>query len=374
MNIKRLHSVFQEYIDKFEYINNSANDENYKWEIAYEFQFFDLDAEDFTAELLRLLKITSNFIDNGYGLPFRGLVEYSKNEPETVRKMFKDLYVDDNGNIDIKQEKIKSFINKSEELRKKYAPDSHLFINNQKSVMQLLFLKDPNHNYTYKATEAKSFADCVEFYDDWGPMSDFKLDVFYRMCDMLVKEIKEYPELIETHKSRYEKNDRNMHLDEELHILAFDIIYSSQVYDFYREMDFVPINAQARKLHEERVKKAKQYFEILKKARKEKQDYDNAIEYFKNKYVAGTSIKHKFLKNGVISEISDELIALVVFNGSEKKFDLKTMLANSLIIIEDEDIKNKVEKYKAVLTRSNVILQNLAAAEKDFSEYAEYLN
>ena len=51
MNRNNLKSIFKKYIDNFEILNNEKNDEIYKWEIAQEFQNFDIDATDF-AEML----------------------------------------------------------------------------------------------------------------------------------------------------------------------------------------------------------------------------------------------------------------------------------------------------------------------------------
>lgn len=372
MNTRHLHEIFQKYIDNFEYINNSENDENYKWEIAEAFQSFDLYAKDFSKELSRLCKISANLIDSGYGLPFNGLVEYAKYDQETVRKMFIDLYEDDNGDLSAKQRKINAFIESSEILRKKYAPDSHLYVNNQRSAMQFLFLKDPDHNYMYKAVQAKSFADCVEFYEDWGPMSDFRIEVFYRMCDLLVEEIKKYPELVATHQSRYEKSKKPLHEDNELHILAFDIIYSSQVYNFYSGMNITSINAQARKLHEERVAKAKHYHEVLTKAQEENDKLRSANEYLKETFSVGTKICHRFFKEGIITETNDQQWITVDFNGSEKKLNLATLIVSGSILIDDESVKAKTDEYKAVLKNSLIIPQALVRAEKDFSEYEEY--
>ena len=52
MNRNNLKSIFKKYIDNFEVLNNEKNDEIYKWEIAQEFQNFDVDAFDFAEMLL----------------------------------------------------------------------------------------------------------------------------------------------------------------------------------------------------------------------------------------------------------------------------------------------------------------------------------
>ena len=166
MNKSNLQSIFKKYIDNFEILNNEKNDETYKWEIAQEFQKFDVDAEDFVEMLTHMWKVSENLIDSSQQLPFYALVEFARREPETVREMFRKLFAEEHlGDIE-KQAVIDEFIASSEELRKKYYPDSRLYTNNQRSVMMYLFLRYPNSNYGYKASQAKSFADCIEFYED----------------------------------------------------------------------------------------------------------------------------------------------------------------------------------------------------------------
>lgn len=154
MNRENLWIIFQKYIDSFEYINNRDNNENYKWEIAQKFQAFDVDAPDFADMLSKMWKISENLIDSSQQLPFYALVDYAKKEPETVREMFRKLYADEHIDVETKQSKIEEFIRASEELRKKYNPDSHLYTNNQRSVMMYLFLRYPDSNYGYKASQA----------------------------------------------------------------------------------------------------------------------------------------------------------------------------------------------------------------------------
>ena len=279
MNRTNLQSIFKKYIDNFEILNNEKNDETYKWEIAQEFQKFDVDAEDFVEMLTHMWKVSENLIDSSQQLPFYALVEFARREPETVREMFRKLFAEEHlGDIE-KQAVIDEFIASSEELRKKYYPDSRLYTNNQRSVMMYLFLRYPNSNYGYKASQAKSFADCIEFYEDWGPMTDFRLDIFSRMCEQLIEEIKKNDALMETHMSRFENTTRKLHPDENLHILTLDIIYSSQAYNFYGDMTFDPINAKSRKLYFERVAKAKELAEAVENAKADAALLDEAKAY-----------------------------------------------------------------------------------------------
>ncbi len=375
MNKRNLQTIFQKYIDNFEYINKKEHDENYKWEIAYQFQSFDVEADNFAEMLAGKWKLSANLIDSAQQLPFYALVDYAKKEPETVREMFRKLFADEKVDVHTKQSLIQEFIDSSEMLRQKYYPDSRLYVNNQRSVMQYLFLRYPESNYGYKASQAKSFADCIEFYDDWGPMTDFRLDVYYRMCDILVEEIKAHEALIQTHKSRYENSSRTYHPDNNLHILALDIIYSSQVYDFYDGMSFAPINAHARKLYLERVAKAKQLELAVQKAYDDNVLLTEAYEYFINSLTPGVEVIHRTFGEGIIESCNGSAITITFPKvGGSKKLGLFVSLLNGLLTCYTSDFEEKLNLYKAVMSREQQIPQRLKSATEELQPYLEYLD
>ena len=373
MNRDNLNAIFKAYIENFEFIN-SEHDENYKWEIASQFQDFDLDAEDFHDMLTKMWKASENLIDNAKQLPFYALLTYSKQEPETVRQMFKDLFIDDTADLATKQKRILSFIDSSEQLREKYLPYSHLYINNQRSVMQYLFLRYPESNYGYKASQAKRFADCIGFYEDWGPMSDFKLDVYYKMCNQLVEEIKKNDALMKTHMSRYQHTNRRMHSDINLHILAFDIIYSSQTYDFYVNTTFKPINAQAKKLHLEQVAKAKELAQAEKMAEKENQMLIDAKKVFSELLKSGTVVKHRTYGKGIV-ETCDGTQISIFFSEKNKtvKLGLALSIGNNFLSCDEPEFADKLKLYQHILQREDSIKDIFKIATNNLRPYLEYL-
>ena len=374
MNRNNLKSIFKKYIDNFEVLNNEKNDEIYKWEIAQEFQNFDVDASDFAEMLNHMWRTSANLIDSSQQLPFYALVDYARKEPETVREMFRKLYAEEHTDTEIKQQLIDEFIASSEELRKKYNPDSRLYVNNQRSVMMYLFLRYPNSNFAYKASQAKSFADCIEFYDDWGPMTDFKIDVYYRMCEQLIEEIKADEALMETHKSRFENTDRKLHPDEELHILVFDIIFSSQAYNFYDGMTYAPINAQARKLYFEKVAKAKELSETLEKAKVELASLDEAKEYVAKTLIPGMVVKHKTFGEGTIEECSETILTVQFPKINDiKKLGTAVVFANGLITLASEEQTQKIKEYAPILSNESKIMTVISRTEEALQEYLEFL-
>ena len=374
MNKSNLQSIFNKYIENFEMLNNEKNDETYKWAIAQEFQNFDVDAEDFAEMLAYMWKASDNLIDSAQQLPFYALVDYARREPETVREMFRKLFANEHLDNTSKQAVIDEFIATSEELRKKYYPDSHLYMNNQRSVMMLLFLRYPNSNYGYKASQAKSFADCIEFYEDWGPMTDFRLDVFSRMCEQLIEEIKNNKALMETHLSRFENTDRKLHPDENLHILTLDIIYSSQAYNFYGDMTFDPINAKSRRLYFERISKAKELAENLEKAKADVALLEEAKEYISKTLTKGVIVHHRAFGEGLIEGCTGSIITIHFSKINEaKKLGLTVAIGNGLLSLPSEEITQKIKGYIPVLNRETQIPSNLTRASDDLKPYIEYL-
>ena len=57
---------------------------------------------------------------------------------------------------------------RAEKLRLKKFPKYYSYKQTARSVSGYLFLYDPDNHYMYKAMQAKLFADCIEFYGDWG--------------------------------------------------------------------------------------------------------------------------------------------------------------------------------------------------------------
>ena len=96
MNQDRVRKIFENYIKKFEFINNPEMDENYKWRIAARFRdLMDPDAPDFEERIKEAWKVSSNLIDSSNRYCFSALVSCSEHEPESVRQLFEALFAED---------------------------------------------------------------------------------------------------------------------------------------------------------------------------------------------------------------------------------------------------------------------------------------
>ena len=64
--------------------------------------------------------------------------------------------------------------------------------------------------------------------------------------------------LMATNASRYENEEKDLYDDPNLHLLAFDMIYSSQVYHLYDGISYSHPNSAEKKLYRERIEKVGQ--------------------------------------------------------------------------------------------------------------------
>lgn len=383
MNQNHLQQIFSHYIEKFEEINNPTHNENYKWQVANEFrklmdEALSKDEMEFAEALYAARAATNNIIDN-YTQPFYGLVEFARKEPKTVKQMFLDLYSDDGGDLQLQQKLIADFFNRSNELLEKYFPGSHLYKQDSHSVSAYLFLYDPDHHYMYKATQAGIFADCIEFFDEWGTGDNIKLEAFYRMCDGLVEEIKKNEALIATDRSRFDGRFKvkpeDMFEDKEKHMLVFDIIYCCSVYNLFDGITFSRPKAKEKQFIIDQRNKVQQLLEEYNEAMKQVDLLKEAKKYLLSTLVTGTEVKHKAYGVGTVESIDAKYITVFFPGKNERKqLGLAMVIANGIIKCEIEGFEKHVIRYNPVLKREVEIDRALERAKNALKPYEKYLD
>ena len=383
MNKNQMHQIFAHYIDNFELLNDKDHEEYYKWQICAQFkdlmdEALEADPEDFADALYKVKECSVNIIDS-YTQPFYGLVEFARREPETVQQMFMDLYSDDGGDVRVQMELIKNFFDQCNELLEKYFPDSYLYKQNSHSVSSYLFLYDPDHHYMYKATQSQVMADCIEFYDDWGTGDNIKLDVYYRMCDEILAEIKQCPELINTNKSRYDGalnlKPGKLHEDSELHILLFDIIYCSHVYNLFDGITFARPKSKEKQLIIEQKNKAKTLLAAYDAAKAEADELAEAFAYLVSVIKEAGTVQHRAYGECEVLSVDSRYLKLKVLKtGEEKQLGLSVVIANGIVSVTTDDYKKKREQYLPLIKKADSIPRALDYASRALEPYEEYLN
>lgn len=377
MNTEHLQQIIDHYLARFEEINGPVHMEYYKWQIAYQFKPLMDEAlagpvAEFSAKLNAAKNLTQNMIDS-YTQPFNGLVEFSKKEPETVRKMFWDLFQTAEAGVNEKQTAIQQFLEDSHKLRDKYFPDSYRYNDDLHSVTGYLFLYDPEHNFLYKASHCRSFADCIEFYDDWGYGADTKLDVFFRMCDEVLVLIKKNGPLMAANSGRYDIDPDGMHPDFEKHILLFDLIYCCTSYGLFNGISYVIPKTGERKLMQERKEKAQELAAKLAEAQERLVQLNTATDWLRDAVKPGTTIQHKSFGEGVIQELTDKAITVQFSGVGKKTLGIITCVGNGLIRFAEEEKQTDLLHYKEILRKDEQIRNAVRWAEQELIPYAEYL-
>ena len=377
MNTEHLNQIINNYLARFEEINGPVYREYYKWQIAFQFKKMMDDAlsasdTEFPAKLYSVKKLTENIIDS-YTQPFNGLVEFSKKDPDTVREMFRSLFKATEADVKEKHIVIQSFLDKSHQLRDKYFADSYLYNDDLHSVTGYLFLYDPEHNYLYKASHCRSFADCVEFYDDWGYGADTKLDVFFRMCDQVLAPLKKNEALLAADAGRYDIDPDGMHPDHEKHILLFDLIYCCTAYGLFKGIKYVTPKTEERRLMQERKEKAQELAKKLSEARENLALFEEAMTWLSHTLKPGTSIIHKTFGEGIVQQITDNILTAQFLTEGQKNLQIIPCISNGLIRLNDEELQAELRNKQDLFRKENQILNAVRWAEQEMIPYTDYL-
>jgi len=228
MNIDNLQVLFENYIANFDLINNPEHNENYKWEAIEQVQReWDINAENIAEMIKKAFSKSYNLINNRIVQPVSGIVALAKVEPETIRAAFKELLKEDYGDIDARQGRILNFLDTCNALLEKHYTGKWKYVQDMRSVIDYLAMIKPAENYLFKSMTAHYFAKYMEYGNDIGAGQTFKLRNYYEMCDQLVQQISNQPELLKIDDGRTPRWKDPSH-----HVLAYDLIYCLGVYEF----------------------------------------------------------------------------------------------------------------------------------------------
>lgn len=362
MNKHNLNLIFEQYISRFAELNDvDGNDEGYKWRAESCFvEHWDIDAEDFVSMFKASTKEMSNLIDNATVQPIGGILLLLKqpNEVEFVRECFRELYEEDGGDLEARQDRIYSFMEKMNAKIDHYASGSWKYPQKMNNVIYYLSLRYPNDNYIFKATEATEWANCIEYGDDFGSGETFSLAKYYRMCNELLSAVSENEEIMELHSHRFEKEARGF--DDELHILVYDIIYCAHTYHFYTDGIIQTTSAK------ERIKRAQIRDEIegleieLAAATARCNEIESAVD---NKIdMIGMDVTHKvFGKGQIISQTNG--IQVIAFAAGEKKIQFPTAYTGGFLKAD--------EGIMTALHEADIRKRELEKAQKEIASLSE---
>jgi len=262
VNKEHFNQIIDHYIARFGELNACPNSEVYKWEIAACFrpmldEALSASDVDLPAKLASVVLLTEQTIDNRYELSFYALSDYARKEPAAVREALCKLIAPDGDDLTDRSECFADFLDFCDAMKTKYYPGSWRYNASIRLPMMITGYYDPDHYYLYKSSQAQAYADCVEFYDDWGTGRNINLNIYHRMCDELVAAVKTREDLLTANSNRGSYSEKPLHPDSSLHILAFDIIFCSTVYNLFEGIHYGVKNAAQKKEYISKVNEAR---------------------------------------------------------------------------------------------------------------------
>lgn len=382
MNRTHFDQIIDNYAAQFVELNTGDNNEVYKWEIAAEFRpmmdaALAADDTDFPAKLAAVVLLTKQTIDNGAELAFHALADYARRELQAAREVRDALHrllTPDGGDLEARTQRFAEFLDFCESMRSKYYPDSWRYRASIRLPMMITGFYDPDHYYMYKASQAQAYADCVEFYDDWGSGAKMDLRIYHRMCDELVAAIKTRDDLLDIKDSRAKYAKKPLHPDTEMHILAFDVIFCSTVYNLFEGIHYSVRNAEEKRIHLEKMNEARNARANHAEALDRMARLDYAEAFFAEKLSVGSAVTHKRFGIGTITSLSGKVIEAQFF-GLDHPSTLvwRDCVKAGLLSFKTAENAAEYDELVTLLRQAEVIRKNAAIAEKKLEQYAEYL-
>lgn len=225
----RILFVIDHYKSNFGAVNK---DEHYKWEaLGWYKKHWNIDAEDFADMLTNAFSKTANLLSSGMYYPYKMITEYAQADPEEVRRIFKLLHDESiplAERYHLFRDSCKSRIDQimNEQPGREKALNHYQDL---RAVMVYLTFEYPEKYYLFKSTMYSDFRDRIGFREEKTNQTSVigKVDNFFRMCDMILEEVKMDQDLISMHKSRL---DEDCYSDDALHLLTMDIVYYGSTY------------------------------------------------------------------------------------------------------------------------------------------------
>lgn len=349
MNKERLDDLINSYIDNFDIINDEAHFENMKWEAIYHYKNnFDINAPDFYEMFKYAMSKSDIIINNGTVQPINGILKLISHEEDTVRNLFVMLYEEDGGDIGKRQDRIERFVDEANKLLDKYERGKWKYKQDFRSVLAYLTFYKPEENYLYKSSQCQPFFRYLEYGEEIGYGQYFKLSRYYNMCDEIREALSEHSGLMETHERRWKAVGDP---EDDLHILTFDIIYCSIVYDYYEHQNYSKVIRKSKTaLEQERldaeIESKRAELEILESELAEKRQ---TLDELPEIHLVGVQVKHKMFGKGQVINQNGSYIE-VAFAHKDAKFILTKAFIDGFLVSDDASILEQCKTFEAAIS------------------------
>jgi len=361
MNKTHLHNILEQYIEKYDFFNDEkGHNEGFKWVAASCFKDnWKIDATDFPGMFEKAFAETSVLIDGKYVQPIGGIkmLLSKEGEVEFVRECFRELFSEDSGDIDARQDRVEIFVEKINSHIEKYEKNSWKFPQHNYNAISYLNLWRPKENYFYKPTAANQWANCIEFGDDIGSGKNFSLKKYYKMCDELREELCKNETIMNLYNRRKERVDG---FDDDKHVLVYDVIYCANAYNLYRDIPDLEKLSVKERLHRAETEEVRS--SLLEKYALISSDLEQTEEKIISlPVITGEKVTHKKWGTGTVVTSSETSIE-VEFSEGTKKLSYPGSVGN-FILLEDKMKEAEIISYLENESEKSALKKELKAVK-----------
>lgn len=371
MNTDNLHELIRRYEDHIDKIYNAEHDELFKWKAmkTWRDEWFKPDGAfaTFADRFNAARKDFSLFIDNSRMHPSNGVIKLWEKEPETVERLFCDvLFADPHGDVSAVHSNMDRFLEEYEALRQKYFPGNWSYKQDRHSASVFLAMNDPSFNFAFKSNEAHAMARYTDFGFSIGAGTSFSLQNYYRLCEEIVAALKEHDSLLEKH---FERLTPAHYYDESLHLLAFDLMYCSRTYGYYKDL-VVPSTDKTinkRKTEpdispEEIARQEAERLARISELEQQIEDLELSCDEYDEISLLGVEVTSPVYGVGTVIDQDVNKIR-VKFSNIEKSFVLDSKYAGRPRFEDDEDIVSAFTEYGRIQEQIKKLKQELAVLQ-----------
>lgn len=355
MNEKNLHELIDRYESNYAFLNNSENDEIFKWKAVKCFRdvWFSENAckEDFSELFAKARKESSVLIDNSQVSPTNGIVKMAELCPEEVESLFRDvLFASDGGDINLRQINMEKFLTEIEKIRQKHFPQCWKYKQDRHAASCYLVFNAPEDNFIYRYSESEEFAKYIEFGMDIGSGEDFSLERYYQMCEVIVDALKQHKSLLDKHFELVKSGP--FYRDESLHLLVFDLMYCCRAYNLYSGLVHLSKKESIKAFRLEQLREQEQAEKQKKIDELESQihELEVSLEPYESISLMNVEVFQAKYGNGIIVAHNHDKIK-VRFENEEKSFVINRKFSMRPTFENDKDIVDAYTEYSDIVMK-----------------------
>lgn len=361
MNKDNLHELINRYENNYHLVTTSPTEERFKWGAVRGFRdiWFSESASSMSFSKLfdAATKRSSVLINNSMMSPTTGIVKMAEQRPHEVEHLFRNLLFADYSTVSELQDHMDRFLDEIEKIRQELFLQFYRYKQDRHAASCYLSFYAPEKHFIYRYSEAEEFAQYVEFGKDLGSASDFRLENYYELAEIVVDALKDHPSLIEKYDAFFIDSEK-YYYDQSLHIMAFDLMYCSRCYNFYNGLRHAKkkdsIRAYSQQQHkekeaEERLHRISEIEDAIHALDVQMELYEEIslldVEVTEKTYGIGTVIAQD--GNMITVRFSDKTTSYII----NKKFTLRPRFENDDEIVEAftkldnlKEQKRKLEK------------------------------